>query len=754
MKKLYFFPIILLVIGYSHAAIINVPADQPTIQAAIDAAVNGDTILVQPGIYVENINYNGKNISVASLFLITQDTAYISQTIINGGGYGTVRFTSGSDSTALLCGFTITNGKTWKGGGISCENSSPRLTSLKVTENTAWWGGGIALENSCSVIRDVLICNNSALNDHIGGSCQPDAGGGGIYCEYSNPVVINTTISRNWVSSLTGGFTLGGGIYCYASSVNLTNVRIIHNFVEPGMNEYSGLGTGGGIMGGMLYLSNVTITGNSANNGGGIASANIVFDSINRCNIYLNHANKGNDLFYTSCPINEIVVDTFTVFSPTEFFAYPIENFSFDILNGYVDIIPVESDLFVAPDGDNSNSGLTMDEPLKNIGIALAKIQADSLHPRTIFLLNGYYSQSTNGEIFPLYLTDYITLSGMSPDGVTMDAEGHSILAIVNSRNGVGISDLTIQGSLGGRCGGFFCRNANPDMENVKLLNNTNVLLGGVLYLENSAPVLSNCLITGHQGFGIFCNVSDPYLINVTISHSDTSYFTYGGGGICCKNGSHPVVVNSILWNELHPEISFYSWLSSPGAVTVLYSDIEGGEEGIEISFNHNDTVYWLEGNMDLNPLFAGTGEHAFALSDDSPCINTGTPDTTGLNLPLVDLAGNPRIFGERIEMGAYENQNIAIGITDHFPDEYPGFTCLPNPFTNELTITYDPKESADIKIEIYNSAGKKVKELSHKCQSEGRQVYQMKTNDLPAGVYYCVLKTNERIQTRKIIKL
>ena len=69
---------------------INVPQDLTTIQTAIDNSNNGDTVLVSPGTYFENINFNGKNIVLGSSFLTTGDTSYISQTIIDGSQQGCV----------------------------------------------------------------------------------------------------------------------------------------------------------------------------------------------------------------------------------------------------------------------------------------------------------------------------------------------------------------------------------------------------------------------------------------------------------------------------------------------------------------------------------------------------------------------------------------------------------------------------------------------------------------------------------------
>ena len=122
---------------YTVAQIIHVPGDQQTIQAGIDVADEGDTVLVQPGTYYENIMFS-KNITVASLFLTTGNPSYISETTIDGGQNScVVRIGFGAGFNALLTGFTVTNGKgaymshQHYGGGITLIGSSPYLTQLE-----------------------------------------------------------------------------------------------------------------------------------------------------------------------------------------------------------------------------------------------------------------------------------------------------------------------------------------------------------------------------------------------------------------------------------------------------------------------------------------------------------------------------------------------------------------------------------------------------------------------------------------------
>jgi len=100
-----------LISASASARIIGVPGDSPTIQAGIDASTYGDTVLVQPGRYLETIDFKGKDIVLGSLYITTQDTSYISKTNIDGNRSGTVVTLKSSETEkAELCGFTVMGG--------------------------------------------------------------------------------------------------------------------------------------------------------------------------------------------------------------------------------------------------------------------------------------------------------------------------------------------------------------------------------------------------------------------------------------------------------------------------------------------------------------------------------------------------------------------------------------------------------------------------------------------------------------------
>src|SRR5580658_9143730 len=107
---------ILAALYTASASTINVPAQQPTIQAGINAAVNGDTVLVAPGTYFENINFNGKAITVTS-------SGGPAATIIDGSRNlsPVTTFSPNETSNAVISGFTLQNGSE----GVYVQSASP-----------------------------------------------------------------------------------------------------------------------------------------------------------------------------------------------------------------------------------------------------------------------------------------------------------------------------------------------------------------------------------------------------------------------------------------------------------------------------------------------------------------------------------------------------------------------------------------------------------------------------------------------------
>jgi predicted GH43/DUF377 family glycosyl hydrolase len=230
-------------IGYAtspiNTKVINVPGDAPTIQAGIDLAGNGDTVLVQPGTYVENINFKGKKIKVGSLFLTTGDTSFIPQTVIDGSqpsdpdNGSVVYFISGEDPYSVLSGFKITGGTgtvilgggnatQTHGGGIFLDNSSsPILSNLIVSGNVAESANGAGIRswnNSNPRIENVSVIGNDGS-----GNADTNDGSGGISIANSSPILKNVKIVNN-----TG--IMSGGMYCAINSNPvLINVTISGN---------------------------------------------------------------------------------------------------------------------------------------------------------------------------------------------------------------------------------------------------------------------------------------------------------------------------------------------------------------------------------------------------------------------------------------------------------------------------------------------------------------------------------------------
>lgn len=549
------------------AVTINVPDDYATIQEGIVASVDGDSVLVAPGTYFENINFNGKGIKVCSWYATTLDTSYISQTVIDGGQYSNVVVIDGLIVAARsLRGFTIQNGYSDNGSGIAIIFCYAELEGL-VIQNCYSTGGGGGLSsghNSSLIMSNILIRNNTSeesggglfllgisnliMTDIVLENNHTDERGGGIYLQDSNFTVSNLEVLGNYAEDNGGGIYLNNSLYS-----NFQNIRIHDNEAEGsggGMAIESISGdfnnvliynncawSGGGIyarqhsnsvfeqvkiydnsasMGGGMYLSesmpelkSIQIRNNSAEQGGGLylEDSQPAFDPEDRSSIYLNHVEGRPDgVEIYSENIVEVLLDTFTVANPTGYHISPYDNFTIDIWHSMQP--QIDADLYIAPDGDNSNSGLTPEEPLQTLGFANSIILSDISSPKTIYLADGIYSVSTNGENFPLYLAEYISLVGAGAENVILDAEGSDGVIRINDMGSISITGITIRNGNAVRGGGIKLNDTALNMQDVIIIANHADELGAGLYLDTGGQIS---------------------LTDVVISDNDCDYL---GGGI------------------------------------------------------------------------------------------------------------------------------------------------------------------------------------------------------------------------------
>lgn len=749
----------LLLTSHTHATILTVKqdgtGDYTVIQQAYLASASGDTILVYPGTYFENLDltYSLKDITIASLYLFTPDQSYIHNTIIDGNHSGScISIRNTGNAKIIIYGFTIHHGSTFgsnlkRGGGIYVFHADPEIHHCFVQNNKADFGGGIYTRYSETFLSGCTIRYNIAY-----------IGGGGLMCSYD---------------------------------------------------------------------------------------ASIIFDPQIKCNLYLNYSPYGSDYSKTSySPPQAIYVDTFTVINPDQHFIYsndvynyPVNDLTINIENAKIE--PVDHDLYINPvSGSNENDGLTPQTALKTIAYAYHIIASDSLNLHSIYLSNGVYSPSTNGEIFPLNGRSYVSLIGTNRDSTIFDADSMyyffrsyglmTNLSInnVSFRDGYGFYSATTPSGL------FIQISNKVTLDNLSI-SNCSGLLGSGIYIEKSDKVycnniylqnnigsanfsignpfeppksfnISNCKISGAgpmpdindgEGFGMHISGSLPNpdlmkgkITNLQITDNlrlpdplwgpglpvslhvgnhavvDIVNATIGnntvrgeqGYAVSVDEGSILNMYNSILYGDSLHELTLGShWGSDfPATANIAYSNIEGGEDEIMNWYNQH-ILNWLDGNMDEDPLWAATGDTAYYLLPGSPCINAGTPmyelgmdypyiklendkivlykyDGDTIHIPPTDLAGRPRISGNRIDMGAYEYQDTTTGIgkpVKTIRDEN-NIQVYPNPFSVHTFISLKIQNQAQVLVRISDITGRPVKTLMNAKLSKGDYSMTWKGDD------------------------
>ena len=321
------------------------------------------------------------------------------------------------------------------------------------------------------------------------------------------------------------------------------------------------------------------------------------------------------------------------------------------------------------------------------------------------------------------------------------------------------ISNNTVYGGGSNNGGGGIIATYGsiPTITNNTISDNTAYSGGGILLINNyptNIITFFNNIITNNSsniGGGI-CDASGmPTLINNTIANNSSD----NGGALFCSGGSNPTFYNSILWGNTATTSGsqvYFDDQSSANATNFYYSDVMGGTTAFGLNFNIYLGTY--QNNINSAPVFvapsagSGTGYDGvnadWSLQNTSPCINAGDPSGT---YPATDIAGNPRVYGGTIDIGAYEYQGPVSVTSFSFQTE---FVVYPNPTKGKFIIQMINDKSIEgnsgsdsHRIEIYNVLG----EIIYSENFYNKQIiYNIDISSTPNGIYYIKIYNKEKI--------
>ena len=563
--------IMLFIPAMVSAAVIHVPGDQPTIQGGIDAASDGDTVLVADGSYLKegnwDLDFNGKAITVRS----GNGPEFC---IIDIRGYGTNErhrgfyFHSQEGPESVVEGFTIREG--WApeipshgycGAGICCLNASPTITNNIITRNHA------------------------------------DDDGGGIYCYQASPIFTNNMISQN-----TAALDSGSGMSCIESSpVIMYNIFSHDNGYEIScFDQSSPTISDNTFKKGIIFRQECspTISDNTFNEGGIILEGNCSPPILNNiiaggriiCDGECSPLIKNNTIHdgggircYQSSP----EIRNNTIQDGAGIVCYQS---SPQIIDNLISGNTVER--FGAGIFCSDSSPLIMDNIISgNSGINGGGIYCRASSP---LIINNIISDNvTRGNVWRCR-GGGIYCYGSSPTIINCTIIGNRAMGHARKYGG----------------GGIDCNESSPNIINCIISGNRSRVGGGIGCAYNSSPSIHNSIIADNiaeDGGGIYCkHNSSPTVINTTITDNRNS-------AIFCWNAS-ATILNSILWQNGNPEI-----VLNDATVEVTYSVVQGGFPGA--------------GNINAAPLFV-SGPHgdyylsqvAAGQNENSPCVDAGNP--------------------------------------------------------------------------------------------------------------------------------
>lgn len=751
-----------------------------SIQTAVTASSAGDTVLVYPGRYMENVNISISNLTVVSLEYTSNDPSFIESTIIDGNLNASGIRINQNVQNINIRGFSITNSKS---GIVLGQNSVSIITNCSLYGNASSYGGGINLFKGTTILSGVRIFNNYSY-----------IMAGGIYINGYMGYVNVTFDPVNRCSIYNN--TAGAGQDIVAHSINNDLSIPLDMFTVSNPTSYyaASFRASGNEFQLLIDIETahhqeiisdlyVSPTGDDTNDGLSPATAlktirtavyRVASDSLNQKTVHIlpgTYSRTANQQVFP-IPLKSWVKvqgagieDTQIVGEMDPSYA----NVQYNALKVFTSFYQTHAsleDLSITSVGSNNSCALW---GFEEESLHLKNLRMHELSPDLFAVIN--ISRASN------ILWDNITIEDITTDDKgLLFTDGYITGAIRNSvfRNASSTfnsnevwakpliwadlgENITIENTIFTNLS-----MADDDTEAISFGSMSNP--SGVQFYD-----LQNCLFSN-----ISCNESGVFIAGHAYPEMNITNCTFAGhtgnGEALMVNGN-VTISNSIFYNDRSVEIAINP-MDGTGIPTTLtlnnnlirngYSDIWQGP-GSTVNYSDTNTTgnpFFLGGDDINNPFY-------YSLSAASPCINAGTVDTTGFNLLPYDLAGNQRVWEGRIDMGCFEYGSPPVANDDPIAPDIPAvsMTAYPNPFsvfTNIKVSTLNsgsdrPESVNNASVTIYNIKGQRVKTIILDPGKTGEQLTFWDGRDADntrcsSGIYFINLILNGRnVSTKKV---